>query len=310
MQANQQQFWCLALPGTRQPSVLRRTLRWVGWQTIVLAFILLDIAGLGFTLVAPVWLAPWMTINVTALMLGALSCSEDRRLRRESATARERQAGKVRVAEQRNLEERQREALRQQQAERLRQAEQLIEAERRQRQEEEEREAQKRLQAALRQAQEQLREAEQRRYEENKERETQRQLSEQAERLRQAEQQRREAEQRRRQAEEEREAQRQRQRWRKRAATQFQTDWWIVLGVAPSASKDEIVRKYRHKIKQCHPDRVVGVAPEFLHLAEEQTKALNGAYANALRARRYAPWNGAPARDSGGACKHASTGAR
>jgi hypothetical protein len=26
-------------------------------------------------------------------------------------------------------------------------------------------------------------------------------------------------------------------------------DWWIVLGVAPSASKDEIVRKYRHKIR-------------------------------------------------------------
>src|SRR5258707_10781694 len=126
MQANQQQFWGFALPGQNapeintKPGVLRRTLRWVGWQTIVLAFILLDIAGLGFTLVAPVWLAPWMTINVAALVLGALSWSEDRRLQRESATARERQAEKVRAAERRNLEERQREAQRQQQAERLR----------------------------------------------------------------------------------------------------------------------------------------------------------------------------------------------
>src|SRR3977135_2433356 len=77
---------------------LRRALRWVGWQTIVLAFVLLDIAGLGFTLDAPVWLAPWMTINVAALVLGALSWSEDKRLQRESTTARERVAEKVRAA--------------------------------------------------------------------------------------------------------------------------------------------------------------------------------------------------------------------
>jgi DnaJ-class molecular chaperone len=101
----------------------------------------------------------------------------------------------------------------------------------------------------------------------------------------QAEQQR--AEQRRRQAEEEREAQRKRRREHKRVTAQFKSDWWIVLGVAPSASKDEIVRKYRHKIKQCHPDRLVGVAPELLQLAEEQAKDLNEAYANAMRTRRH-----------------------
>ena len=61
--------------------------------------------------------------------------------------------------------------------------------------------------------------------------------------------------------------------------------WWTVLGVAPSASKDDIVRTYRHKIKECHPDRVVGLAPEFLELAEERTKTLNEAYANAMRSR-------------------------
>jgi chromosome segregation ATPase len=260
-------------------------LRHLGGQIIVLAFVLLDIDGLGFALVSSIWLTPWVAINVTALVFGSLSWSEDKRIRRESATATWRQGEKVRAAEWWSLGELQRKAQRQHQ-----------QAERRQRQEEDEREAQKRLQAALRQAQEELREAEQRRYQEEKERETQKQQqSERAERLRQTQQQEREAQQRRRQAEEEREAQRKRGREHKRVAAQFKSDWWTVLGVAPSASKDEIVRKYRHKIKQCYADRVIGLAPELLHLAEEQTKALNGAYANAMRARRHAPRNAAAA---------------
>ena len=265
-----------------KPGLLQRTLRRVGGQIIVLAFVVLDIGGLGFALVVPIWLAPWVAINVTALVLGSLSWSEDRRIQRESATATWRQGEKVRAAEWRTLEELQHNARRQHQ-----------EAERRHRERDEERDAQSRLQATLRQAQEQLREAEQRRYQQEKEREAQRQQSEQAERLRQAEQQR--AEQRRRRAEQEREARRKRGREHNGVTAQFKSDWWIVLGVAPSASKDEIVRKYRHKIKQCHPDRVVGLAPELLQLAEEQTKALNGAYENAMRARRYAAQHGAAA---------------
>jgi hypothetical protein len=182
MQVNYQHGWCFALGGrpyapeiTTKPGVLRRTLCCMGGQIIVLAFVLLDVGGLGLALVAPVWLAPWMAINVTALVLGSLSWSEDRRIHRESATATRRQGAKVRAAEFWKLEELHCEAKRQHQ-----------EAERRQRREAEEREAQKRLQAALRQAQEQLRKAEQRRQEE-KERKTQR-LSEEAERLRRTEQ--------------------------------------------------------------------------------------------------------------------------
>jgi hypothetical protein len=53
------------------------------------------------------------------------------------------------------------------------------------------------------------------------------------------------------------------------------------LKVAASATKEEIV--YRRKIQQCHPDRVAGLAPEFLELAEERSKALNAAYAQAIR---------------------------
>ena len=289
MQVNDQQGWCFALAGgrpyateiTTKPGVFGRTLRRVGGQSIVIAFVVLDIGALGFGLVAPIWLGSWVVINVTALLLGSLSWSEDRRIQKESATATRRQGAKVRAAEWCKIEDLQREAQRQHQ-----------EAERRQRQEAEERDAQKRLQAALRQAQEQLREAEQRRCREEKERETQRHR-EQAERLRQEKQKRKEAERRRRQAEQEREAQRRRQQERKRPATQLQMDWWIVLGVAPNASKNEIVRKYRHKIKQCHPDRVIGIAPELLHLAEEQTKVLNGAYANAMRVQQHAERIGA-----------------
>ena len=233
-----------------KPGVFRRTLRRVGGQIIVLALVLLDIGSLGLALAAPVWVATWVTMNLTVLVLSALSWSEEKRIQSESATAMQRQ--------QRNLEECQREAQREQEVEGLAQAEQQPrEAEHNQRQEEDKREAQRQQQA------------------------------EHVERLRQAEQLLREAEQRRRQ--EERGARRKHQRERTPAGAQFQADWWIVLGVAPSASKDEIVRKYRHSIKQYHPDRVVGLAPELLQLAEERTKALNEAYENAMRTR----WRGA-----------------
>jgi hypothetical protein len=202
------------------PKLLRRTLRRVGGQIVWLAFVLLDIGGLGFALAAPVWLAPWVTINLTASMLATLSWSEDRRVQRERATAMKRQAEQVRAEAQRKLEEREHEAERQQQAEETecqRKAEQqLREAEERRCREEAEREAQTQQQAEqaerLLQAEQQLREAEERRRREEAEREALRQQqAEQAERLRQAEQQLREAEERRRREEAERDALRQQQ---------------------------------------------------------------------------------------------------
>jgi hypothetical protein len=247
--------------GTK-PGLLGRTLRRVGGQMIVLALVLLDIGGLGLAIAASVWFAPWAIINLIALVLGTLSWNE-----RQCEVQRQQQA---------------------EQAECLRQAEhQLREVEQRRLQEEEERETQRQQQTEqaerLRQAEQQLREAEQRRLQEEEEREAQRQQqAEQAQRLHQAEQQLRESDWRRRL---EKEAHRKRQRERTQAGAQFRADWWIVLGVAPSASKDEIVRSYRRMIKQYHPDRVVGLAPEFLQLAEERTKALNEAYGNAMRAR-------------------------
>jgi DnaJ-domain-containing protein 1 len=101
--------------------------------------------------------------------------------------------------------------------------------------------------------------------------------------------QERQAKERRRQSEQEREAESRRQQQRERAAKQFEeTAWWSVLDVSPHASADEIRCAYHRKIKQCHPDRVAGLAPEFIELAERHTRALNAAFDEATRARQAA----------------------
>jgi hypothetical protein len=77
--------------------------------------------------------------------------------------------------------------------------------------------------------------------------------------------------------------------WQRKRFTNWQSDgtaWWSVLEVSPAAGKDEIVRSYRRKIQRCHPDRVCGLASEFVLLAEKRTKTLNDAYAQAMRARK------------------------
>ena len=95
----------------------------------------------------------------------------------------------------------------------------------------------------------------------------------------------RHAEERRRQAEQEREAERVRQQ--QREAKQLEAkEWWSVLEVSPRASAAEIRGAYHRKIKQCHPDRVAGLAPEFIDLAEKHTQMLNAAYDEATRACR------------------------
>jgi DnaJ-domain-containing protein 1 len=253
------------------PSVLRRSLCRLGVQMMVFSLVLLDIGSLGFVLVSPVLLSPWVILNV-ALVVGSLAWSEEMRMQREGTIAAQRQAEQL-DAERRRAEERLHEAQRQELAESLRQAE-LRETELR-RWHEEERAQTQELTERLRQAE--LRESELRH--EKQERETQRE--ELAERLRQAEERQRTQAGRRGTAE--REAQRARQQAQR--AIPFQRDWWTILGVAPSASKHDIVRNYRRRIKQYHPDRVAGLAPDFLQLAEEQTKALNEAYANAMRCR-------------------------
>ena len=99
--------------------------------------------------------------------------------------------------------------------------------------------------------------------------------------------QRRDAWRRRDQVEQDREARR--RKWQReeavRRASGTNTAWWNVLELSPNAGKDEIVQSYRGKIKQYHPDRVSGLGPELIELAESRTKTLNAAYAQAIRDR-------------------------
>jgi DnaJ-domain-containing protein 1 len=85
----------------------------------------------------------------------------------------------------------------------------------------------------------------------------------------------------RREAEQEREAEKHRQGQSEQAFKQSEEgDWWRVLEVSPDAGMAEIRGAYRHKIRQCHPDHISALAPEFLELAERRTKALNAAYSH------------------------------
>ena len=59
---------------------------------------------------------------------------------------------------------------------------------------------------------------------------------------------------------------------------------FVILGVSPAATADEIKEAYRAKMKQSHPDRVHSLAPAFRALAEAETKKLNAAYEEALLA--------------------------
>lgn len=54
---------------------------------------------------------------------------------------------------------------------------------------------------------------------------------------------------------------------------------YVLLGLRPGATVDEVRRAYRDKLTQYHPDKVARMAPEFSELAHRKTKELNAAYA-------------------------------
>jgi len=62
--------------------------------------------------------------------------------------------------------------------------------------------------------------------------------------------------------------------------------WYMVLGVSPWATADEIKEAYKAQIKQSHPDRVHGMSSIFRELAEAETKRLNAAYEEGLMSLR------------------------
>jgi len=54
--------------------------------------------------------------------------------------------------------------------------------------------------------------------------------------------------------------------------------WQDILGVSREASYEDVKIAYRRLIRRYHPDRVVGLGPEFQHIAEQRTKEINAAY--------------------------------
>lgn len=59
-------------------------------------------------------------------------------------------------------------------------------------------------------------------------------------------------------------------------------DWSDIFGLSPSASLEELRKAYKTLIKQNHPDRVHGMSPALIKLAEAETRRLNAAYQEAL----------------------------
>jgi DnaJ-domain-containing protein 1 len=62
--------------------------------------------------------------------------------------------------------------------------------------------------------------------------------------------------------------------------------WWLVLGTAPDATFEIAKEAYLLKIQQYHPDKVAGLGPEFVQLAEQKSKELNAALEQAKRSSR------------------------
>lgn len=62
--------------------------------------------------------------------------------------------------------------------------------------------------------------------------------------------------------------------------------WYQTLGIAESASMDEIDHAYRVQISQYHPDKVAKLSEDIRRLAEARSKEINAAYEIAIRLRR------------------------
>jgi len=62
-------------------------------------------------------------------------------------------------------------------------------------------------------------------------------------------------------------------------------DPYVMLGLAPGASPDEVRTAYRTLVKAYHPDRHMadGTPPEFIRVAEDRMAAINAAYAKIMK---------------------------
>jgi hypothetical protein len=63
-------------------------------------------------------------------------------------------------------------------------------------------------------------------------------------------------------------------------------EWWAVLGTDAGVSIEVVKQAYRAKMKQYHPDRTLGLAPELVQMAEKKARELNSAMEQAERHHR------------------------
>ena len=63
--------------------------------------------------------------------------------------------------------------------------------------------------------------------------------------------------------------------------------WWVVLGTDAETSMEIAKQAYRAKMKQYHPDRTLGLAPELIQMAETKARELNSAMEQAERHHRF-----------------------
>lgn len=73
---------------------------------------------------------------------------------------------------------------------------------------------------------------------------------------------------------------------RRKTESNTPLEWYQVLEVGASASLEEIKQAYKRKIRLYHPDRVAGLGPEFMAIAEAKAKEINTAYQLACAVRR------------------------
>jgi DnaJ like chaperone protein len=64
-------------------------------------------------------------------------------------------------------------------------------------------------------------------------------------------------------------------------------DSFMILGIAPTASDDEVKKAYRTLIRTHHPDKLIaqGLPPEMIKQANEKMKRINAAYAEICKQR-------------------------
>ena len=63
-------------------------------------------------------------------------------------------------------------------------------------------------------------------------------------------------------------------------------EWFRVLEVPQTASREEIVSAYKQKISEYHPDKVAQMGEELRALAESKSKQINAAYEAAMKLRQ------------------------